>query len=55
MTWRLDEEDMEFIFKLRPEMMDRILESFKKTLTQHMEKSGHLYKEKEWWVIQPFP
>lgn len=47
-TWRLAGEDMEFIFRMHPEILDGLLMSFKKVLSRHMKQHSDLYSKEKW-------
>ena len=47
-TWMLCQEDMDFIFRMHPDIMDRLLESFKHSLSKHMDTHSHLYRDDAW-------
>ena len=55
MTWELDEAGMQFIFKVHPGIMDKLLLSFKEHLHKHMQDNRQLYQEKGWCRLASTP
>lgn len=53
--WTLKEQDMVFIFQMHPEILDALLESFKRVLNKHIGEHQELYRDDDWcdlfWLL----